>query len=92
VDRRASPSDDPNRRTSHADKRRAWHRELLVGEIRGVLRPWVTEEKVQAVAKRLLALARESLVNRGKYTTIQGGRKLNQQFRTCFRLSIIDAL
>ena len=48
VDRRASPWDDPNRRPSHADKRRAWRRELLAEEIRGVLRPGVTEEEIQS--------------------------------------------
>ena len=57
VDRRESPWDDPNRRPSHADKRRAWRRELLADEIRGVLRPGVTEEEIQAVAERLLSLA-----------------------------------
>ena len=57
VDRRASPWDDPNRRPSHADKRRAWRRELLAEEIRAVLRPGVTEEEIRAVAERLLALA-----------------------------------
>jgi integrase len=29
VDRKESPWDDPNRRPSHADKRRAWRREML---------------------------------------------------------------
>jgi hypothetical protein len=57
VDRSASPWDDPNRRPSHADKRRAWRRELLADEIRGVLRPGVTEAEFRAVAERLLALA-----------------------------------
>jgi hypothetical protein len=57
VDRQASPWDDPNRRPSHADKRRAWRRQLLADEIRGVLRPGVTEEEIRAVAERLLALA-----------------------------------
>ena len=57
VDRRASPWDDPNRRPSHADKRRAWRRELLADEIRGVLRPGVTEEEIRAVAERLPGLA-----------------------------------
>ena len=52
-----SPWDDPNRRPSHADKRRAWRRELLDNEIHGVLRPGVTEEEIRAVAERLLALA-----------------------------------
>jgi len=57
VDRKASPWDDPERRPSHADKRRAWRRELLAREIREVLRPGVTEEEIQAVAERLLNLA-----------------------------------
>jgi hypothetical protein len=57
VDRTASPWDDPARRPSHADKRRAWRRELLGAEIRAVLRPGVTEAEFQAVAERLLSLA-----------------------------------
>jgi hypothetical protein len=57
VDRKASPWDDPNRRPSHADKRRAWRREMLAEEIRAVLHPGVTEEEIRAVAERLLALA-----------------------------------
>ena len=57
VDRSASPWDDPSRRPSHADKRRAWRRELLGEEIRAVLRPGVTEEEFQAAAERLLSLA-----------------------------------
>jgi hypothetical protein len=57
VDRSASPWDDPTRRPSHADKRRAWRRELLGEEIRAVLRPGVTGPEIQAVAERLLNLA-----------------------------------
>jgi hypothetical protein len=57
VDRKASPWDTPNRRPSHADKRRAWRREMLDEEIRGVLRPGVSEDEIQAAAERLLALA-----------------------------------
>ena len=57
VDRKASPWDDPDRRPSHADKRRAWRRESLAEEIRAALRPGVTEEEIRAVAERLLALA-----------------------------------
>ena len=57
VDRRASPWDDPDRRPSHADKRRAWRRESLAEEIRAALRPGVTDEEIRAVAERLLALA-----------------------------------
>ncbi len=57
VDRSESPWDDPLRRPSHADKRRARRRELLAEEIRAVLRPDVTEEEIRAIAERLLALA-----------------------------------
>jgi hypothetical protein len=57
VDRSASPWDKASRRPSHADKRRAWRRELLGQEIRAVLRPGVTEEEIQATAERLLSLA-----------------------------------
>ncbi len=57
VDRSASPWDDASRRPSHADKRRAWRRELLGEEIRAALRPGTSEEDIQAVADRLLNLA-----------------------------------
>jgi hypothetical protein len=57
VDRSESPWDAPLRRPSHADKRRAWRRELLGEEIRQVLRPGVTEKEIQAAAERLLNLA-----------------------------------
>src|SRR5436309_502663 len=57
VDRSASPWDKASRRPSHADKRRAWRRELLGEEIRAVLRPGVTEAEIQATAERLLGLA-----------------------------------
>ncbi|HET6579969.1 MAG TPA: transposase [Gemmatimonadales bacterium] len=57
VHRGASPWDDQPRRPSHADKRRAWRRELLGEEIRAVLRPGVTERELAAAAERLLSLA-----------------------------------
>src|SRR4051794_37642480 len=57
VNRSDSPWDSPLRRPSHADKRRAWRRELLGEEIRAVLRPGVTEAEIQAAAERLLSLA-----------------------------------
>jgi hypothetical protein len=57
VDRSASPWDKASRRPSHADKRRAWRRELLGEEIRAVLRPGITEAEIQATAERLLSLA-----------------------------------
>jgi DDE superfamily endonuclease len=55
--RSASPWDDAARRPSHADKRRAWRRELLGNEIRAALRPGATERELQAAAERLLNLA-----------------------------------
>jgi hypothetical protein len=57
VDRSASPWDSTLRRPSHADKRRAWRRELLGEEIRAALRPGTTEAEIQATAERLLSLA-----------------------------------
>ena len=57
VDRSASPWDREWRRPSHADKRRAWHRELLGEEIRAALRPGATEAEIHAAAHRLLSLA-----------------------------------
>ena len=57
VDRSASPWDKASRRPSHADKRRAWRRELLGEEIREALRPGSTEAEIQATAERLLSLA-----------------------------------
>jgi hypothetical protein len=55
--RSASPWDDAARRPSHADKRRAWRRELLGGEIRAALRPGLTESEIAAAAEHLLNLA-----------------------------------
>ena len=57
VDRSDSPWDSSSRRPSHADKRRAWRREMLGEEIRATLRPGVTQEEIQATADRLLSLA-----------------------------------
>jgi DDE superfamily endonuclease len=57
VDRSDSPWDSLVRRPSHADKRRAWRRELLGEEIRATLRPGATEADIQAAADRLLSLA-----------------------------------
>ena len=55
--RSTSPWDDGTRRPSHADKRRAWRRELLAKQIHAVLRPGLTGPKIQAAAERLLDLA-----------------------------------
>jgi len=57
VDRSTSPWDKASRRPSHADKRRAWRRELLGEEIRAALRPGATEAEIQVTAERLLSLA-----------------------------------
>ncbi len=57
VDRSASLWDKPSRRPSHADKRRAWRRALLVDEIRATLRPEATEAEIQATVEWLLDLA-----------------------------------
>jgi DDE superfamily endonuclease len=56
VDRSESPWDDPNRRPSHADKRRAWRRELLAEEINAALHPAINEAEIRALAERLLSL------------------------------------
>jgi hypothetical protein len=53
----ASPWDDGARRPSHADKRRAWRRELLAEQIHAVLRPGLTEPEIQDAAECLLNLA-----------------------------------
>lgn len=55
--RSASPWDDKPRRPSHADKRRAWRRELLAGEIDAVLRGGADDEEIRDLAERLLSLA-----------------------------------
>ncbi len=55
--RSASPWDDGSRRPSHADKRRAWRRELLAEEIQAALRPGASEAKILAMAERMLSLA-----------------------------------
>jgi hypothetical protein len=57
VDRSDSPWDDPNRRPSHADKRRAWRRELLAEEIHAALHPGIAGAEIRALAERLLNLA-----------------------------------
>jgi len=57
VDRGASPGADLDRRPSHADRRRAWRRELLAEEIGGAVRRGITDEEIQAVAEWLLCLA-----------------------------------
>ena len=55
--REQSPWDDRARRPSHADKRRAWRREILGGEIRAALRGGADEREILAATERLLDLA-----------------------------------
>lgn len=55
--RAASPWDDPGRRPSHADKRRAWQRALLAEEIDAVVGDTQDREKIRDLAERLLNLA-----------------------------------
>jgi hypothetical protein len=57
ADRSASPWEDPVRLPSHADKRRAWRRELLREEIRTTLEAGPTNVDFTALAERLLELA-----------------------------------
>lgn len=52
-----SPWDDEPRRPSHADKRRAWRREMLAKEIRAVLRSGSSEREMLEAAEHLLNLA-----------------------------------
>jgi hypothetical protein len=55
--RSVSPWDDPKRRPSHADKRRAWQRELLAEEIQAVVGEHHDHTKIQNLAQRMLDLA-----------------------------------
>jgi hypothetical protein len=55
--RSASPWDDPKRRPSHADKRRAWQRELLAEEIRVAVGGHHDPATIQNLAQRCLDLA-----------------------------------
>jgi hypothetical protein len=52
-----SPWDDEPRRPSHADKRRAWRRELLMEEFNAVLPQGENNGKIQEAAERLVNLA-----------------------------------
>lgn len=53
----ASPWDDPIRRPSHADKRRAWQRVLLTEEIQAVVGQHHDPAQIQELAQRCLDLA-----------------------------------
>jgi hypothetical protein len=55
--RSASPWDDRPRRPSHADKRRAWQRELLAEEIQAVVGEYHDPAQIQDLVQRCLDLA-----------------------------------
>ena len=55
--RSASPWDRAERRPSHADKRRAFRRELLGAELTAVCQPYLSAAEIQRLSERLLALA-----------------------------------
>jgi len=57
VDRCGSPWDTEERRPSHADKRKALQREVLRAEIEAVLAERPSQEKMRALAERVLELA-----------------------------------
>ena len=57
VDRRACPCDDPNRRASHADKRKALQRQVLRQGIDAALAGTPNPGTIRDLAERLLALA-----------------------------------
>src|SRR5262249_18311807 len=56
-DRSDSPWDSEARRPSHADKRKALHKELLRGEIEAVLGNSPGEEEIRTLVERLLEMA-----------------------------------
>jgi hypothetical protein len=57
VDRTDSPWDDPTRRPSHADKRKALQREVLRQEIEAALAGRPSKQRFRELAERLLELA-----------------------------------
>jgi len=52
--RSASPWDDASRRPSHADKRRAWRRQLAGEEIRTLVRAGLTDAEIAAAVQCLV--------------------------------------
>jgi hypothetical protein len=56
-DRSASPWDDPHRRPSHADRRKALRRWMLRDEYSTIARRWQLPRKITAVIQKLLNLA-----------------------------------
>jgi hypothetical protein len=56
-DRRDSPWDDPKRRPSHADRRKALRRLILQNELSAIAVRWSIPRKITLLARRLIALA-----------------------------------
>lgn len=56
-DRRDSPWDDPDRRPSHADRRKALRRHILQTELSTITEVWSLPRKILRLTQRLMALA-----------------------------------
>ena len=56
-DHRGSPWDDPARRCSHADRRKALRLWMLREEYSAVDRGWQLARKIRAIVEKLLSLA-----------------------------------
>ena len=56
-DRSASPWDDPERRPSHADRRKSLRRQILEAELSTVTAIWSLPRKILQLAQRLVAFA-----------------------------------
>jgi len=56
-DRSASPWDDPKRRPSHADRRKALRRHIMQTELSAITTAWSLPRKILRMTRRLMALA-----------------------------------
>jgi len=56
-DRSASPWDDPERRPSHADRRKALRRHIMQTELSAITAAWSLPRKILRMTRRLMALA-----------------------------------
>lgn len=56
-DRSDAPWDDPHRRPSHADRRKALRRSILRAEYLTIIRRWHLPRRIRAMAQRLVQLA-----------------------------------
>ena len=57
VDRRDSPWDDPDRRPSHANRRKALRQHILGNELSNITTVWWLPQKIIQLAESLMALA-----------------------------------